>query len=680
MRVLSRGSLLGLLILSFLGGIPTLSWAADEPPIPFLSEVAGKYTGTVKVINWGPDTGEVAADDDFWGIAAVFRSLKGQTFPASFEVVAETRAKGKIVWRGEEDFEMEIPFIYEPIGGRITLDAPLPKLPGIRAKVDCAATMVARGDRYTVQLAGPIYLVSTKGEKDGWINIGVKATSKDVLQRASPPKPTLLPAYKPSGTKRRDSGSRFSDLSGQVEVFRYDYEKQEWDEQGDVCKMHMVLYADDKIVTGEDSEAVISFSDMTTFHMRAESAIILDPPPERDSKITLLVGKILINIKKMIKDGTMETHMSQAVLGIKGTMLVCRETGTASEVSVLEGVVEMRHRATGRVQSIKAGQTLVATTTGFSPIREFDVGKESALWPESTKSRTTPKGIPPSTPTPAESPIADSTRPAPKPLNGPYVHPSGEYRFTATQGWGRIPNFRNKVADPDAETLLDDSQQIAISMMKHVNEVSTPKTAFARWLGLVSRSLDQPGLRRGLRIDNLQFGTGTGWRISYRLDQPLVINRIFLTHNGRWYILNVIAPLEFGQAELPRPVIDLFNSVEFLTPPQLPPPALGAERMKVPTLEQLSHDFGLTAYEQGVVIQDKVHGVEQLVRVGTERYLMQDNVANLLKGDVVLLKALGQARTAAIAVFDNRFEVQLFEGGVAVHDPVSAVVWVKSFD
>ena len=654
-------------------------FTADEPPIPFLSEVAGKYTGTVKIINWGPDSG--APDNDFWGIVTALREAKGQSFPTAFEVIAETRAKGKIVWRGEEDIETQIPFIYEPVGGRITLDAALPKLPGVRAKVDCAATMVPRGDRYTVQLAGSVYLVSEKGEKDGWINIGVKATSKDVLERATPPKPAPLPAYKPSETKRRDSGSRFSDLSGQVEVYHYDYQKQDWDENGDVCKMYMVLYADDKIVTGEESEAVVSFSDMTTFHMRAESAIILDTPPEKSSKITLLMGNILVNIKKMITDGTMETHMSQAVLGIKGTMFVCRETGASSEVSVLEGVVEMRHRATGKVQSLRAGQVLVATTNGFSPISEFDVGKESAKWPESSKSRTAPKGISPSTPTPAESPIAGSARPAPKPLNGPYVHPSGEYQFTATQGWGRIPNYRNLVADPDAETLLDDSQQIAISMMKHVNQVSSPKTAFARWLGMVSRSLDQPGLRRGLRIDNLQFGAGTGWRISYRLDQPLVINRIFLTHNGRWYILNVIAPLEFGLVELPRPVVDLFNSIEFLSPavPATLPP-LGAQRLKVATLDQLSNDFGLIAYEHGVVIQDKVHGVEQLIRAGTESFHMQDNTANLLKGDTVMLQALGQARTAPIGVFDYRFDVQFFDGGVAIHDPVSAVVWVKSFD
>lgn len=372
--------------------------------------------------------------------------------------------------------------------------------------------------------------------------------------------------------------------------------------------------------------------------------------------------------------------MSQAVCGIKGTLLVCRETKSTSEVSVLEGVVEIRHRTTGKVQSIKAGETLVATSAGFNPIKEFDVNQENALWPESSKSRTSPKGITPSTPSPPESRVVDSARPAPRPLNGPYVHPSGEFRFNVTEGWGHIPNFRNKVADPDAETLVDDSQQIAVSIMKHVNEVTTPKTAFARWLGLISRSLDQPGIRHGLRIDNLQFGPATGWRISYRLDQPLVINRIFLTHDGRWFILNVIAPLDYGQAELPRPVVDLFNSLEFLTPPQRTPPALGAARMKVPTLEQLSHDFSVTVYEQGAVIQDKIQGLEQVVRIGTERYHMQDNVANILKGDTVLLNALGAARTAPIGVFDYRFEVQIFEGGIAVHDPVSSVVWVKSFD
>lgn len=650
-------------------------YSADEPPIPFLSEVAGKYTGTVKIINWGPDSG--APDNDFWGIVTALREAKGQSFPTAFEVIAETRFKGKIVSRGEEkEDDMVIPFTYEPIGGRMILDAVIPKLPSVRAKVDCAATMVPREGRYTVQLAGSLNLIAATGEKDGWINIGVKATSKDVLERVIPPKPTPAPAYKPSENKRRDSGSRFSDLSGQVEVYHYDYQKQEWEDTGDVCKMGMILYADDKIVTGEDSEAVVSFSDMTTFHMRPESAIVLDTPPERTSKLTLLMGKILVNIKRMIKDGTMEVHMSQAVTGIKGTLLVCRETGTSSEVSVLEGVVEMRQRATGKVQSVKVGQTLVATSGGFNAISEFDVGKERANWPSSSTSKTS---VPPAAP--AASPGVDAPRPAPQPFrNRPYEHPSGEYQFTATQGWGLIPNFRNKVPDPDAETLIDDSQQIAITLMKHVNQVRDPKTAFARWLGMISRSLDQPGLEGRLRIDKFDHGKGTGWRVSYRIDKPLVISRIFLTHNGRWYILNVVAPLEYGQAELPRPVVELFNSLQFSTPPTLPRPDPGIQRLKLATLEQLSNDYGLVAYENGVVIQDKVQGIDQFIRAEPIVYNVQDNVANLLKGDTVLLQALGHARSAPIGVFDYRFEVQFFEGGVAIHDPVSSVVWIKSFD
>lgn len=679
MHTRTRSLILALLCLTIATSFVRPGFTADEPPIPFLSEVAGKYTGTVKIINWGPDTG--GTDNDFWGIVTALREAKGQSFPAAFEVIAETRFKGKLVWRGAGDEDKQddlaIPFTYEPIGGRILLDAVIPKLPDIHAKVDCAATMVPRGDRYTVQLAGSLHLISATGDKDGWINIGVKATSKDVLERVNPPKPAPIPAYKPSETKRRDSGSRFSDLSGQVEVFHFDYQKQDWAANGDVCKIDTILYVDDKIVTGEDSEAVISFSDMTTFHMRAESAIILDPPPERTSKITLLMGNILVNIKKMIKDGTMEVHMSQAVAGIKGTLLVCRETGNSSEISVLEGVVEIRHRATGKVQSIKAGQTLVATTEGFNPVKEFDAAKERATWPQSSTSKS--PAPPPAT---AESPAAEVPRPAPRPLNGrPYVHPSGEFQFTATQGWGHIANFRNKVPDPDAETLLDDSQQIAVSLMKHVNPISNARTAFARWLGMVSRSLDQPGMQHGLRIDKFAYGNGAGWRVSYRITLPLVVSRIFLTHNGRWYILNVIAPLEYGQAELPRPVVELFNSLEFLTPeePAARPP-LGVQRLKLTTLDQLSNDFGLIAYEHGVVIQDKVQGVEQLIRAEAGPYNMQDNTANLLKGDTVLLKALGPARSAPIGVFDYRFEVQFYDGGVAIHDPVSSVVWVKTFN
>jgi len=667
-----------LLVLMLNTGIFTdLLKASDEPPLPFLSEVAGKYTGTVKIINWGPDSGD--GDSEYAGMVAALRALKGQSFPVIFEIKDDNRFKGRVTWRTEE-LTISIPFDYDPVGGRMTLDAPVPELQGIHAKVDCAARMIARYNRYAVQVSGTIYLNSPRGQDEGWMNIAIRASCNDVLERVTPPpKPKPAP-YVPAYDKRTDTGIRFSDISGQVEVFHYDYSKHDWSEDGEVAKIGSFIYADDKVVTGEESEAVLSFPDWTTYHMRSETAVVLSERPDRGGKLSLLGGDILVNLMKMIRDGEMDLQMSQAVLGIKGTVFVCRETGTESEVRLLQGKLEFRHRTNGKVLVLKPGQSVVATAEGFSPIREFDIAKERSNWPTSSTSPTVPKDVP-GIPHPPETPSENNPRPAPKVLQGPYLHPSGEFRFNTTSGWGIIPNFRNKISDPNTETLIDESQQLIITIVKQVKEVSEPRTAFARWLAYLSRSLEESGIKGGLRVDQLNLGGEKGWRVSYRIEQPLVISRIFVAHAGHWYTLNVVAPLEYGQAELPAPVLQVFQSLEFLTPTRPQESLLlGKELLSVENLDRLSTDFSLTAYEQAIVIRDKIHGLEQNVRAGTENYHPQENVVTLFKDDPASLRLLGRAKTPAVSVFDYRFEVQLFENGIAVHEPVTSYVWVKSFD
>lgn len=667
-----------LFVLITISGIATdLLKAADEPPLPFLSEVAGKYSGTVKIINWGPDSGD--GDADYAGMVAALRSLKGQSFPVTFQIKDDNRFKGRITWESE-DLTISLPFDYDPIGGRITLDAPVPGLQGIQAKIDCAARMIRRDDRYAVQVSGTIFLNSPRGQDEGWLNIAIRASCNDVLERVVPPKAPKPAPYVPAYNKRTETGIRFSDISGQVEVFHYDYANKDWSDDGEVAKMGSILYADDKVVTGDDSEALLSFSDMTTYHMGAESMVVVGDPPRKTGKLTLLAGRILINIKKMLKDGSMEVQMSQAVLGIKGTIFVCRETGTESEVQLLQGKLDFRHRSKDQVLTLQPGQSVVATAEGFGPIREFDVAKERNAWPTNSTSQSLPQE-PRSAPEPHQPPLTEIPRPAPELLRGPYTHPSEEFRFNQVTGWGVIPNFRNKVPDPNAETLIDESQQLVIIIIKQVNEVHEPHTALARWLAHLSRSLEKPGMKGGLRIDQVDLGGEKGWRVSYRIEQPLVVSRIFLTHAGHWYTLNVVTPLEYGQAELPAPVLELLTSLEFLTPdrPQEAPP-IGKERLRVENLDRLSTDFGLTAYEHAVVIRDKIHGLEQIIRAGSENYNLQENVASLLKDDPAALRSLGRAKTPAVSIFDYRFEVQLFENGVAVHEPVTSYVWVKSFD
>ncbi len=181
--------------------------------------------------------------------------------------------------------------------------------------------------------------------------------------------PSIFDAWvEPAET--RDSGARVSDLSGQVEI-ACPPDLDAWD----VLKMGRIILVDCHIKTGEDSKAVISFSDMTTFEMKPESEIVIDTPPQKESKLSLLVGNIWVNVKQMVKDGTMKVHMSQAVAGIKGTRFILTETGEKSTIEVTEGVVAFQSKTTGKEVTVSAGEAVSATKAGLSDKTTVDASR-----------------------------------------------------------------------------------------------------------------------------------------------------------------------------------------------------------------------------------------------------------------------------------------------------------------
>jgi S-layer protein (TIGR01567 family) len=121
---------------------------------------------------------------------------------------------------------------------------------------------------------------------------------------------------------------------------------------------------------------------MTTFIMKPESEVIIDTPQERESKWKLICGKIRANVKRMMKDGTMEVPMSQAVAGIKGTTIVCEETGRSSSLKVLEGSASFKSKATNEEILLNAGEMATATPSGLSAPESFDVEAENESWME----------------------------------------------------------------------------------------------------------------------------------------------------------------------------------------------------------------------------------------------------------------------------------------------------------
>lgn len=195
-------------------------------------------------------------------------------------------------------------------------------------------------------------------------------------------KMTVSPAtaFKDWAPETTDAGMRFSGMTGQVE---YCLPKLDCDDEASwkLAKLDSQGFPPyTHIRTAEDSTAILSFADMSTFVLKPESHVVLDTPPGPESKVKLVAGNIWANIKKMVKDGSMSVEMNQAVCGIKGTTFVLEETGATSTLKVIEGKVSMTPKSGGAAVMVTDGQTVTATAQGLGPIEKFDAPAESAIW------------------------------------------------------------------------------------------------------------------------------------------------------------------------------------------------------------------------------------------------------------------------------------------------------------
>ena len=192
-----------------------------------------------------------------------------------------------------------------------------------------------------------------------------------------------------------DSGARFTGLQEQIEVSSEcngDYAKGIWH----FAKREDTLYGGDHIKTGEDSTAILGFQDMSTFILKAESEIVLLVPENKDSKLKLVAGNIWTNFKKMVKDGSMEIDMDQAVLGTKGTTFVCSSDGKTSTMQIIEGTVEITGKADGKKILVTGSQQVTATSKGLGIPVAFDATVAQADW-DAVKAKAV-SGTPASTP------------------------------------------------------------------------------------------------------------------------------------------------------------------------------------------------------------------------------------------------------------------------------------------
>lgn len=172
------------------------------------------------------------------------------------------------------------------------------------------------------------------------------------------------------------SGGSPAGLTGQVE----------WSPTGEpgtwtLLQMGTKLPVNAHIKTQEDSSCIISFTDMSTFVMKEESHIVLTMPPDyKQSKIKMVAGNVWVNVKKMLKDGSMEVEMNQGVSGIKGTTFVLTEAEGKSTLRLIEGSVDFTSLADQKTTSLQGGQYISASAEGTVEEGSFDALAEQEQW------------------------------------------------------------------------------------------------------------------------------------------------------------------------------------------------------------------------------------------------------------------------------------------------------------
>ncbi len=162
----------------------------------------------------------------------------------------------------------------------------------------------------------------------------------------------------------------FKDITGDVAVRRECDDDDSW--VGAEFETRL-LYCE-RIKTEEDSEAVLGLADKTALTMLSKTVLLLPPYEGEISNIRMVMGIIWINMKKsMLGNGELRLHGTQAVAGIRGTIVAMEELGSETRFWLLTGKVDVTSKKTGKTVELQAGQMTITGRDGQTKIQKFDI-------------------------------------------------------------------------------------------------------------------------------------------------------------------------------------------------------------------------------------------------------------------------------------------------------------------
>ena len=178
-----------------------------------------------------------------------------------------------------------------------------------------------------------------------------------------------LKDWSPKYSMYKDCGIRFKDITGDVSVRHCD----EDDDSYESAEFDTILHYCDRVKTEVESEAVLGLADKTAFYLKEKSVLIM-PPYEGDiSYVKMLAGVIWLNMKRPWNGQELRLEGTQAVLGIRGTIVAMEETGKETKFWLLAGKVDVTSKKTGKKVVLEAGQMTITGKDGQTKIQKFNI-------------------------------------------------------------------------------------------------------------------------------------------------------------------------------------------------------------------------------------------------------------------------------------------------------------------
>jgi hypothetical protein len=168
---------------------------------------------------------------------------------------------------------------------------------------------------------------------------------------------------------QKDSKIRFNDLYGEVKI------RCSLDDNApfEFAEDDTEIFEDDLIKTEEESGVILGLEDMSTYVIKPESTLIIHTEDGNVSKLEMLIGSMIVNIKKMAEGKSLEVEMNQCVTSINGTIVAFEQKGKESNVWLMAGSVSVKSKKTGKVTKLQPGQRSITGKNGVVQVKSFNI-------------------------------------------------------------------------------------------------------------------------------------------------------------------------------------------------------------------------------------------------------------------------------------------------------------------